>query len=93
MDALGFLLHESWMLKKQLASKITNGVIEQAYQEARESGATGGKITGAGGGGFMLLYCPQGTRQSVRRALHRFQELPIRFEPDGAKVILNYRRN
>jgi D-glycero-alpha-D-manno-heptose-7-phosphate kinase len=91
-DALGHLLHESWVLKKQLASKISNGVIDSWYQVACEAGALGGKITGAGGGGFFLLYCPYEKRAAVRKALKHLREIPIRLETDGSKVIFNYRR-
>lgn len=92
IDVLGELLHQSWELKKQLASKISNGTIDEAYQLARSAGALGGKITGAGGGGFLLLYTPLGKRDSVRSALTGLQELPFHLEPDGSKVIFNYRR-
>jgi D-glycero-alpha-D-manno-heptose-7-phosphate kinase len=92
IDVLGELLHESWLLKKQLASRISNGFIEVAYQAARTAGALGGKILGAGGGGFLLLYCPYERREAVRRALKDLQELPFQLEPDGSKVIFNYRR-
>ena len=56
------------------------------------AGALGGKISGAGGGGFLLLYCPYERREAVRAALKDFQELPFQLEPDGSKVIFNYRR-
>lgn len=92
IDALGQLLHESWLLKKQLASRISNGFIDDIYQTARAAGALGGKILGAGGGGFLLLYCPFHRRESVRSALQNLQELPFQLEPDGSKVIFNYRR-
>jgi D-glycero-alpha-D-manno-heptose-7-phosphate kinase len=92
IDALGQLLHESWLLKKQLASRISNGLIEEAYQAARTAGALGGKISGAGGGGFLLLYCPYERREAVRAAMKDLQELPFQLEPDGSKVIFNYRR-
>lgn len=92
IDSLGQLLHESWLLKKQLASRISNGLIEETYQTARSAGALGGKILGAGGGGFLLLYCPYERRESVRTALKDLQELPFQLEPDGSKVIFNYRR-
>lgn len=92
LDALGHLLHESWQLKKQLASKISNGEIDDCYQTAIQAGALGGKITGAGGGGFMLLYCPYDKREQVRKAVSSMRELPFRLEPDGSKVIFNYRR-
>lgn len=93
IDALGYLLDESWQLKKQLASRISNGFIEEAYQAARAAGALGGKIAGAGGGGFLLLYCPYGCRDAVRTALSNLKELPFQLEPDGSKVIFNYRHS
>jgi len=92
VDALGELLHEGWQLKKQMAGKISNGDIEDMYQAARQAGAIGGKITGAGGGGFLLLYCPHSKQNAVRSALNRLQELPFQLERDGSKVIFNYRR-
>jgi D-glycero-alpha-D-manno-heptose-7-phosphate kinase len=90
IDAMGALLNETWQLKKQLASQISNPEIECIYQTALEAGALGGKISGAGGGGFLLLYCPPGQHESVRTALSRLKELPFRFEADGTKVIFNY---
>lgn len=91
-DAIGELLHESWLLKKQLASQISNGTIEEMYQTAREAGAIGGKITGAGGGGFLMLYCPYEKQKRLRSTLNRLQELPFRLEADGSKIIFNYQR-
>lgn len=93
VDAFGELLHESWELKKQLASQISNGVLDDAYRAARQAGALGGKITGAGGGGFLLLYCPHRRQDAVRSALAGMQELPFRMEADGSKVIFNYQRH
>lgn len=92
LDGLGELLHESWQLKKQLASQISNLNIEIIYETARKAGAVGGKITGAGGGGFLLLYCPFEKREAIRAALSPLQELPFSFERDGSKVIFNYHR-
>lgn len=91
-DAIGYLLHEAWELKKQLASGISNGEIDIIYDAARRAGAIGGKITGAGGGGFLLLYCPYEKQEAVRDALTGLQELPFQLENDGSKVIFNYRR-
>lgn len=91
-DAFGLLMHESWKLKKSLAGHITNGAIDDLYELALRSGATGGKITGAGGGGFLLLYVPYERQLAVRNALCELQELPFRLESDGTKVIFNYRR-
>lgn len=92
LDAVGCLLHESWLLKKQLAGPISNATLDALYEAARRAGATGGKITGAGGGGFLLLYCPREKQDCVRAALDGLQELPFQLESDGSKVIFNYRR-
>jgi D-glycero-alpha-D-manno-heptose-7-phosphate kinase len=92
IEMIGELLHESWQLKKQLANQISNRSIETIYDAARKAGAIGGKITGAGGGGFLLLYCPHDKQKAVRAAMHQLQELPFQIEPDGTKVIFNYRR-
>lgn len=88
----GRLLHESWQFKKKLASKISNPAIEEIYQKARKAGALGGKITGAGGGGYLLLFCPPQYHYQVQKALAPLQELPFNLEEDGSKVIFNYRR-
>ncbi len=90
-DAIGEFLHESWQLKKQMASQVSNGTIDEMYQVAMEAGATGGKITGAGGGGFFMVYCPYENQRSLRAALSPLQELPFRLEADGSKVIFNYK--
>ncbi len=92
VDVIGEMLHESWQFKKRLASNVSNADIDQVYQAARQAGATGGKISGAGGGGFLLLYCRHERQEAVRAALSRLQELPFRVENDGSKVIFNYRR-
>ena len=80
------------MLKKQLAGSISNDTMDAMYLAARRAGAIGGKLTGAGGGGFLLLYCPWEKQECVRAALDGLQELPFQLEPDGTKVIFNYRR-
>ena len=92
VDAVGYLLDESWQLKKQLASKVSNGSIDALYETARKAGALGGKITGAGGGGFLLLYCPLERLDAVREALQDLLELPFQLEKNGTKVIFDYRR-
>ncbi len=91
-DAFGSLLHQSWALKKRMAGQISNGRIDEIYEAARRAGAVGGKITGAGGGGFILLCAPYEKHQAIRQALDGLQELPFQLEPDGTKVIFNYRR-
>ncbi len=92
MHAVGDLLHESWLLKKQLASKISNSDVDDLYEIARKAGATGGKIAGAGGGGFLLLYCEPGQQEHLRQELHMLQELPFNLGQDGSKVIFDYQR-
>jgi len=91
-DEFGLLLHQGWELKKQMASRVTNPSIDDLYETARKAGALGGKITGAGGGGFLLLYCPLHRQDKVRNALRELHELPFNLECDGTKVIFNYRR-
>jgi D-glycero-alpha-D-manno-heptose-7-phosphate kinase len=91
-DSFGRLLHESWLVKKSLASKISNPKIDAMYDSARAKGAFGGKLTGAGGGGFLLLYCPRERQYDVRAALAGVRELPFHLEEYPTKVIFNYRR-
>jgi D-glycero-alpha-D-manno-heptose-7-phosphate kinase len=91
-DEIGMALHESWQLKQKLASKISNPEIDELYEKARKAGALGGKIAGAGGGGFLLLYVPLRYQNKVRRALAPLNELPFIPERDGSKVIFNLKR-
>lgn len=91
-DSFGSLLHQAWGLKKRMAVQISNETIDDIYTAARNAGAVGGKITGAGGGGFILLYAPHEKHHAIRKALNGLQELPFQFESDGSKVIFNYRR-
>ena len=92
LDAIGSLLHESWLLKKSLASGVSNSEIDDMYAAARKAGALGGKVAGAGGGGFLILYCPHERQEDVRKELSGLQELPFLLENDGSKVIFNYQR-
>jgi len=72
LDEIGEILDYGWQYKKQMAEGITNPVIDEIYETAKKAGATGGKISGAGGGGFMILYCPKNTRYKVIEALQKF---------------------
>jgi len=92
VDAIGRLLHESWQLKRALSEHISTPEIDDLYEHALKSGAIGGKITGAGGGGFLLLYCPVKEQCRLRREMGGVRELPFSLEGDGTKVIFNYRR-
>ena len=91
LDEFGKLLHHGWELKKKLAERINNSWIEEIYQTARKAGALGGKISGAGGGGFLLLYCLFERQNRVRSALETLRELPFHFEKEGTKAIFNVR--
>jgi D-glycero-alpha-D-manno-heptose-7-phosphate kinase len=91
-DEFGLLLHKGWQLKKQMASRISNSSIDELYDRARKAGALGGKITGAGGGGFLLLYCPQSRQNDVRTALRELPELHFNLDRFGTKVIFDYER-
>lgn len=91
-DHIGLMLDEAWHLKKQLASGVSKPELDELYQTAKDAGALGGKISGAGGGGFLLLYCPPETQKHVRAALSKLQELSFNLENDGSKVIFNYQR-
>lgn len=91
-EAMGTLLDHGWQLKKQMASKVSNPTLDEMYDTAIKAGAIGGKISGAGGGGFLLLYCPQEKQEKLRYALRGLQELEFNLEPDGSKIIFNYQR-
>lgn len=86
-DIIGRALHEGWVLKRRLAEGITNTRIDEYYQRALEAGALGGKVAGAGGGGFLLLYCPGETRRRVVEALPELRPLEFSFEPEGSKIV------
>jgi D-glycero-alpha-D-manno-heptose-7-phosphate kinase len=85
----GLLLHESWEIKKRLSSRISNDHINEMYKSALRNGALGGKITGAGGGGFLLLFCQQEHQQNVREALVTMgaREMGFEFDFQGAQVV------
>lgn len=83
----GAMLDVAWALKKSMASKITNPAIEQMYQSAKAAGAAGGKVLGAGGGGFLLLSVPVEKQQCVREALKDYKLVPFDFEPEGSHII------
>ncbi len=86
---IGELLKESWLLKKGLASGISNPEIDAMVERAYAGGATGCKICGAGGGGFLLAYCPLDRRDGLNREMADYREMPFFFERCGSKVIFN----
>lgn len=87
MDSFGDALHQAWLLKRRLASGITTGAIDEWYDRARAHGAIGGKILGAGGGGFLLLYAPRERHEEIQRALGGLRRTPFNLEPQGSKII------
>ena len=89
---LGEILDRNWELKKQLAGGVTDPEIDTIYEKAKAAGALGGKIAGAGGGGFLLLFCPRDKQDAIRERMSGFKELPFFLERDGSKVIFNLRR-
>lgn len=91
-DEIGEVLHENWLLKKKLASGITTSQIDQMYDLALKAGAMGGKVAGAGGGGFLLLYVKPEHQARVREALSTYRQMPFMLDAHGATVIFNQRR-
>lgn len=92
LDMVGETLHETWLQKKQVVQEISNSDIDVMYQKAFEAGALGGKICGAGAGGFLLLYVPQENQPKVRAAMNGdYREFPFMLERHGSKIIFNYR--
>lgn len=86
LNKFGGLMHKNWELKRQLVSTISNPNIDKWYKKARELGALGGKILGAGGGGFLMLYAEPKHQDAIRNAL-KLRELEFKFEDKGSKII------
>jgi D-glycero-alpha-D-manno-heptose-7-phosphate kinase len=93
LDSFGDILDRGWQLKRGLASGITNDVVESNYRLAREAGAAGGKLLGAGAGGFLLLSCRREKQQQVREALSALREMPVELTTSGSEVVHNDGRN
>ncbi|MBI4596885.1 MAG: hypothetical protein HY737_00605 [Candidatus Omnitrophica bacterium] len=91
LDGFGRLLHAHWDSKKKLGGNISNGSIDRWYQIAMEAGALGGKLMGAGGGGFLMLYCHPEAKHRIRALLAKesLKEIAFRFEATGSRIILN----
>jgi D-glycero-alpha-D-manno-heptose-7-phosphate kinase len=89
VDSMGRFLDKNWMLKKQMAHKISNEQIDNWYTLAKKNGALGGKILGAGNGGFLLLYVPEKNQSKVLKALSKLRKFDFDFETDGSKIVFN----
>jgi len=85
---IGKLLHESWLLKRELSKTITNPEIDNIYQAGLDAGAIGGKILGAGGGGFILFFAKPEVQPKIREKLKHLIQVPFKFEPTGSKIVL-----
>ncbi len=83
----GNLLHEAWQVKRSFSSLISNPVVDEIYEQARKAGALGGKLSGAGGGGFMLLFVPKEAQTAVRQKLKSLIHVPFKFEFNGSQVV------
>ncbi len=86
LDAFGDALHRGWEMKRSISAQISTSAINDIYAQARAAGALGGKLAGAGGGGFLLLYCPRPAQERVRKALNALQTLEFRFDWGGARI-------
>jgi D-glycero-alpha-D-manno-heptose-7-phosphate kinase len=88
LDEFGKLLHESWLLKRSLSDSVSNSHIDEIYEAAREAGAEGGKLLGAGGGGFMLIFAEPKRQEAIRRRLKDLLCIPFEFESQGSQIIV-----
>lgn len=88
LDAFGEILHENWMLKRSLMAGISSPVIDEWYCRGRAAGASGGKLLGAGGGGFLMFYAPPESHARIEQALPELRRVDFKFEPRGSRIIL-----
>lgn len=87
IEGFGEILHKNWVLKRQLASKISNRRIDLLYNKGIKNGAIGGKLLGAGGGGFLLFCCDEKNQEKLREAMQPLKELKFKLENEGSKLI------
>ena len=85
LNGFGEILNEGWTTKRQLASQISNPFIDDCYERALKAGALGGKLLGAGGGGFLLLFAPPERHEAIIQALPQLRQTPVALEPQGAR--------
>jgi D-glycero-alpha-D-manno-heptose-7-phosphate kinase len=93
VDAVGEAMRKGWEAKRQLAAGISNAQVDSAVDRALGAGATGAKVTGAGGGGFLLVMCPMERQRAVRESLADMKELPVKLDPLGSRIVLNVWRD
>jgi len=87
VHAFGEIIHENWELKRSLTSGVSNDQIDDWYQRARKAGAVGGKLLGAGSGGFLMFYAPPDRHEAISRALADLRRIDLQFEAQGSKII------
>lgn len=87
LDAFGEILHENWLLKRSLAEEITNDAIDGWYRAALQAGARGGKLLGAGAGGFLMFFAPLDRHEAIKVALRELRQIPVKFDFAGSRII------
>jgi D-glycero-alpha-D-manno-heptose-7-phosphate kinase len=87
LEAFGEILHEGWELKRDMTPEISSPEIDGWYAAARAAGATGGKLLGAGSGGFLMFYAPSDRHEAIGLALKKLRRIPVHFEPQGSRII------
>jgi D-glycero-alpha-D-manno-heptose-7-phosphate kinase len=88
INRFGELLHEAWQVKRSLSKKVSNPKVDEIYKNARSAGAVGGKLTGAGGGGFILLFVPPEKQRMVKEKLSKLIYVPFKFESSGSQIVV-----
>ena len=87
ITSLGKLMREAWDSKRSLSNKVSNPQVDEMYNQALSAGALGGKLTGAGGGGFMLLFAPPAAHSEIRNRLNKLIYVPFKFEFSGSQIV------
>jgi len=88
IEEFGDLLHQAWLIKRRLSDKVTTSEIDEIYERARKAGALGGKLLGAGGGGFLLLFARPEDQPRIRDDLKHLIHAPVNFDESGSRVVL-----
>ncbi|MZH02949.1 MAG: hypothetical protein F3745_06035, partial [Nitrospinae bacterium] len=86
LNEFGHILHRGWMLKKSISEEISSTNIDEYYQKAMNAGALGGKLLGAGGGGFLVFFVSPENQEAVKKALSNVYQLPFKFENSGTRI-------
>jgi D-glycero-alpha-D-manno-heptose-7-phosphate kinase len=87
LETVGEIIHANWVLKKSITREVSSDVIDRWYTLARRHGAVGGKVLGAGRGGFLMFYAPKERHEAIARALRELRQVEVGFEPQGSKII------